>query len=81
MEHNGYEERSNADYNKEYAIDESRLFRFLQDTQPSQMSKLGVFQSDQKKWQFLNCLQEPEWHDDRLSLEGYTDQSKAHLHH
>ena len=35
VEHNGYEEGSNADYNKEYAIDETRLFRFLQDTQPS----------------------------------------------
>lgn len=57
VEHNGYEEGSNADYNKEYAIDESRLFRFLQDTQPLQMSKLGVFQSDQKKRQFLNRLQ------------------------
>lgn len=29
----------------------------MQDTQPTQMSKLGVFQSDQKKWQFLNRLQ------------------------
>ena len=35
VEHNGYEEGSNADYNKEYAIDETRLFRFLQDTQPN----------------------------------------------
>ena len=57
MEHNGYEEGSNADYNKEYAIDEIRLFRFLQDTQPAQMGKLGVFQSEQKKRQFLNRLQ------------------------
>lgn len=57
VEHNGYEEGSNADYNKEYAIDESRLFRFLQDTQPAQMGKLGVFQSEQKKRQFLNRLQ------------------------
>ena len=54
---NGYEEGNNADYNKEYAIDESRLFRFLQDTQPAQMGKLGVFQSEQKKRQFLNRLQ------------------------
>ena len=45
VEHNGYEEGSNADYNKEYAIDETRLFRFLQDTQRSQMDKLGVFKS------------------------------------
>lgn len=54
---NGYEEGNNTDYNKEYAIDEARLFRFLQDTQPTQMSKLGVFQSNQKKRQFLNRLQ------------------------
>ncbi len=54
---NGYEEGTNADYNKEYAIDETRLFRFLQDTQPSQMNKLGVFQFEQKKRQFLNRLQ------------------------
>ena len=57
VEHNGYEEGKNADYNKEYAIDETRLFRFLQDTQPDQMDKLGVFKSDQKKRQFLNRLQ------------------------
>ena len=57
VERNGYEEGSNADYNKEYAIDETRLFRFLKDTQPDQMDKLGVFKSEQKKRQFLNRLQ------------------------
>lgn len=57
VEHNGYEEGSNADYNKEYAIDEPRLFRFLHNTQPEQMDKLGVFKSEQKKRQFLNRLQ------------------------
>lgn len=57
VDHNDYEEGTNADYNKEYAIDESRLFRFLQDTQPDQMDKLGVFKSEQKKRQFLNRLQ------------------------
>ena len=57
VDHNGYEEGSNADYNKEYAIDETRLFRFLKDTQPDQMDKLGVFKSEQKKRQFLNRLQ------------------------
>ena len=30
-EHNGYEQGINEDYNKEYAIDEMRLFRFLED--------------------------------------------------
>ena len=57
VQQNGYEEGTNADHSKEYAIDETRLFRFLQDTQPSQMSKLDVFQSEQKKRQFLNRLQ------------------------
>jgi len=57
VDRNDYEEGSNADYNKEYAIDETRLFRFLQDTQPEQMDKLGVFKSEQKKRQFLNRLQ------------------------
>ena len=42
VEQNGYEEGTNADYNKEYAVDETRLFRFLQDTQPKEMDKLGV---------------------------------------
>ena len=57
VDYNGYEEGTNADYSKEYALDETRLFRFLQDTQPNQMDKLGVFKSEQKKRQFLNRLQ------------------------
>ena len=56
VEQNGYEEGTNADYNKEYAVDETRLFRFLQDTQPKEMTKLGVFASETKKRQFLNRL-------------------------
>ena len=42
VEHNGYEEGLNKDYSKEYAVDETRLFRFLQDTQPEQLEKLGI---------------------------------------
>lgn len=57
VEHNGYEQGSNADYNRDYAIDETRLFRFLKETQPDEMDKLGVFASDIKKKQFLNRLQ------------------------
>ena len=57
VEQNGYEQGTNEDYNKEYAMDETRLFRFLQDTQPEEMEKLGVFTSDTKKRQFLNRLQ------------------------
>ena len=57
VEHNGYEQGNNADYNREYAIDEVRLFRFLSDTQTDAMEKLGVFKADIKKKQFLNRLQ------------------------
>lgn len=57
VEHNGYAQGSNADYNREYAIDETRLFRFLEDTQPDSLEKLGVFQAEVKKRQFLNRLQ------------------------
>ena len=55
--HNGYEEGTNADYNKEYAIDETRLFRFLEKTQPEQFKLLGLNASEQKKRTFLNRLQ------------------------
>lgn len=57
VKHNGYEEGSNADYNKEYALDETRLFRFLKESQPDEMDKLGVFVNEQKKRNFLNRLQ------------------------
>lgn len=57
VEQNGYEQGTNVDYNREYAVDETRLFRFLQDTQPDALEKLGVFKSALKKKQFLNRLQ------------------------
>lgn len=57
VEHNGYEEGSNAGYNNEYAIDETWLFRFLKTTQPEQFDLLGIGQSEQKRRSFLNRLQ------------------------
>ena len=57
VEQNGYEQGTNADYNRDYAIDETCLFRFLNETQPGAMNKLGVFKADMKKKQFLNRLQ------------------------
>lgn len=56
VQKNGYEQGTNTDYNKEYVFDETRLFRFLHDTQPEEMEKLGVDKSAQKKRQFLNRL-------------------------
>lgn len=57
VDQNGYEQGTNADYNRDYAVDETRLFRFLQDTQPDSLAKLDVFKSEMKKKQFLNRLQ------------------------
>lgn len=57
VEHNRYEQGQSSDYNKEYAVDEVRLFRFLQDTQADALDKLGVYKSDIKKKQFLDRLQ------------------------
>ena len=48
VEQNGYEQGTNPDYNRDYAIDETRLFHFLQDTQPDSLEKLGIFKSDVK---------------------------------
>lgn len=56
VQHNGYEEGANSDYNKEYAIDETRLLRFLHNTQQTEAAKLGIDLSETKKRQFLNRL-------------------------
>jgi len=54
VEQNGYEQGDSTDYNREYAIDEARLFRFLAETQPRQLKQLGV--SDLKRTAFLTHL-------------------------
>jgi type I restriction enzyme R subunit len=56
VEHNGYERGISSDYNREYAVDETRLFRFLEATQPDQVEKLGLRESDIKRVQFLDRL-------------------------
>jgi len=53
---NDYEQGISADYNREYAVDEGRLFRFLETTQPEQMKQLDVHGSDMKRLQFLDRL-------------------------
>lgn len=54
---NGYEQGQNSDYNKDYAIDETRLIRFLELTQPKAIEELGLHKSRQKYEQFLVRLQ------------------------
>jgi type I restriction enzyme R subunit len=55
-EHNGFEQGDSEDYNRDYAVDESRLFRFLMDTQPEQLAKLGINGGEAKRLQFLDRL-------------------------
>ena len=45
IEHNGYERGTlfgTGEYNKDFAVDETRLFRFLSDTQPTEWAKLRL---------------------------------------
>lgn len=56
VEQNGYEQGTNDDYSREYAVDETRLLRFLSETQQDEMAKLGVFSSNLKKAKFLDRL-------------------------
>lgn len=56
VDQNGYKEGTNNDYNQEYAVDEACLFRFLNDTQPTELAKLGVNDSELQKQHFLHRL-------------------------
>ena len=42
VNNNGYEKGLNEDYNRDYAVDETRLIRFLKDTQPEEVEKIGI---------------------------------------
>lgn len=57
VNNNGYEQGANEDYNRNYAVDETRLLRFLKETQLYELDKTGILNSDHKKEQFLNRLQ------------------------
>ncbi len=56
VEQNGFELGQNIDYNKDYAVDETRLFRFLETTQPEEMEKIGI-KNELKRAGFLSRLQ------------------------
>ncbi|MGI1806117.1 type I restriction endonuclease subunit R [Exiguobacterium sp. TDN 0502] len=57
VKQNGYEQGQNNDFNKEYAVDETRFFRFLEDTQKEKLEMLGVYKSESNKAKLLNRLQ------------------------
>ena len=51
-----YEQGVTTEYNKDYAIDEGRLFRFLLDTQPEKMAELRILDNDLEKDRFFKQL-------------------------
>ncbi|MHB1453352.1 MAG: type I restriction endonuclease subunit R [Saccharofermentanales bacterium] len=53
---NHYEQGLNSDYNQDYTIDETRLFRFLNDTQKNYMDELRILESEAEKKKFLDRL-------------------------
>ena len=53
VNHNGYEQGQNRDYNTEYALDTTRLFRFLKNTQPDAVKKRQLEANPQKTAQLL----------------------------
>jgi type I restriction enzyme R subunit len=52
-----YKQGQNADYDRDHAIDVTRLMRFLQDTQPQKVEILGIGKEGVKRTQFLHRLQ------------------------
>jgi type I restriction enzyme R subunit len=70
---NGYGQGGNGDYNRDYAIDENRLFRFLENTQKTEMLNIGLIPKDSgeeyelKKQKFLEFLR------DEITKRGVVD--------
>ena len=58
VNHNGYEQGHSHDFNTEYALDTTRLFRFLKNTQPDAVKKLQLETNPQKTAQFLARVRE-----------------------
>ncbi|MDC7230726.1 MAG: type I restriction endonuclease [Sphaerochaetaceae bacterium] len=56
VEVNDFEQGVTGDYNREYAIDTVRLFRFLNDTQPMAIGDLHILDTPLEKTKFLSAL-------------------------
>ena len=59
-----YEQGDNSDYNKDYAVDENRLFRFLEATQGDKLNELHILDSGIEKDKFFKQL------DKKLKTDG-----------
>ena len=56
VQQNHYEQGINADFNQDYAIDEVRLFRYLNDTQAEILKELRILDNAAEKKRFLDRL-------------------------
>lgn len=56
VQQNHYEQGINADFNQDYAIDEVRLFRFLNETQAEVVKELRIWDNAAEKKRFLDRL-------------------------
>ena len=65
---NGFEEGHNVEYDKTYALDVVRLFRFLHDTQNSKIDELRIEESDIEKKKFLDRLSKKISEDGVISI-------------
>jgi len=64
----GYEQGTSTDYNKDYAVDEVRLFSFLQNTQADKLKELRILESDLEKEKFFKQLDKKLKSDGVISL-------------
>ncbi len=53
---NRFEQGTNTEFNRDYAVDETRLFRFLSETQPLAMKELRILDSSAERTKFLDRL-------------------------
>lgn len=53
---NGFEQGVTTEYNKDYAVDEGRLFRFLEKTQPEKLAELRIADNPMEKDRFFKQL-------------------------
>jgi len=56
VETNGFEQGITKDYNREHAVDTTRLFRFLNATQSQKVKELGIHNSQLETAKFLSSL-------------------------
>lgn len=56
VDKNKFEQGSNTDFDQDYAIDEVRLFRFLNETQADTMKELRILDTPAEKKKFLDRL-------------------------